>query len=102
MSVLSGPIHSSIDKPSRDVTAQSSYVCNRYHNTSSVSGMIEQLEWDTLEERRGKYRLCMFYKVINGLVAIPTGVYLQEAKPLHIHNHLATYTKTCQNPVLPV
>ena len=27
------------------------YVTNRYHNTSSVSSMIE-LEWITLEERR--------------------------------------------------
>jgi hypothetical protein len=28
------------------------YVTNRYHNTSSVSSMIEQLEWTTLQERR--------------------------------------------------
>ncbi len=79
------------------------YVCNRYHNRSNVSGMIEQLGWATLEERRAKYLLCMFYKVVNGLVAIPAGAYLQEAKPLPSHNHLATYTpKTSQNPVLPV
>ncbi len=49
------------------------YVCSRYYNTSSVSGMIEQLRWETLEERRAKYRLCMFYKVVKGLVAIPAG-----------------------------
>ncbi len=67
------------------------YVCSRYHNSSSVSGMIEQLGWDTLEERRAKYLLCMFYKVVNGLLDIPAGAYLQEAKPLPSHNHLATY-----------
>ena len=33
------------------------YVTNRYHNTSSVSSMIEQLEWTTLEERRKHSRL---------------------------------------------
>ncbi len=31
------------------------YVFNRYHNTSSVSGMTEQLGCETLEERRAKY-----------------------------------------------
>ncbi len=35
----------------------------------------------------------MFYKVVSGLVAIPAGAYLQEAKPLPSHNHLATYTQ---------
>ncbi len=66
------------------------YVCNRYHNTISVSGMIEQVGWETLEERRAKYRLSMFYKVINSPVAILAGAHLQEAKPLPSHNHLAT------------
>ncbi len=33
----------------------------------------------------------MFYKVVNGLVAIPAGAYLQESKPLPINNHPATY-----------
>ncbi len=55
--------------------------------------MIEQLGWETLEERRAKYRLCMLYKVVNGLVAVPACAYLQEAKPLSSHNHLATYTQ---------
>ncbi len=69
------------------------YVSNRYHNTISVTEIIEQLGWETLEERRAKYRLCMLYKVVNGLVVIPTGAYLQEAKPLPSHNQLATYTQ---------
>ena len=28
------------------------YVVNRYHNTSSVTNMLEELKWPTLEERR--------------------------------------------------
>ncbi len=55
--------------------------------------MIEQLGCEILEERRAKYQLCIFYKVANSLVAIPTSAYLQEAKPLPNHNHLATYTQ---------
>ena len=48
------------------------YVKNRYHNTSSVSTIIEQLNWISLEERRRKARLTMMYKIHNSLVNIET------------------------------
>ena len=44
------------------------YVTNRYHNTSSVETMLQQLKWPTLEERRKKARLTLLYKVANGEV----------------------------------
>ena len=44
------------------------YATNRYHNTSSVSSMIEQIEWTTLEERRKHSRLLMMYKLKNNIV----------------------------------
>ena len=44
------------------------YALNRYHNTSSVTEMLEQLDWAPLEERRKFIRLCMFYKIRTGLV----------------------------------
>ena len=47
------------------------YVCNRYHNTSSVTNMLDELAWPTLEARRSNARLCMMYRIIHGLVAIP-------------------------------
>ena len=37
------------------------YVTNRYHNTSSVSNMIEHLNWQTLADRRTDERLVMLY-----------------------------------------
>jgi hypothetical protein len=46
------------------------YVTNRYHNTSSVSNMIEQLEWTTLQERRKHSRLLMMYKLKNNIVRV--------------------------------
>ena len=49
----------------------SRYVCNRWHNTSSVSDMLNELGWESLARRREKARLCMFYKVVHGLVEIP-------------------------------
>ena len=47
------------------------YVSNRYHNTSSVTDMMSDLNWAPLEVRRIRYRLIFFYKVIHHLVAIP-------------------------------
>ena len=36
---------------------------NNYHNTSSVTDMIDTLQWPTLAEHRLKTRLCIFYKI---------------------------------------
>ena len=44
--------------------------CNRYHNTSSVIDMLEGLDWPTLQVRRLKTRLIMFYKIIHFQVSI--------------------------------
>ena len=49
----------------------SPYVCNRWHNTSSVSTMLDELSWEYLAGRRERARLCMIYKVVHGLVDIP-------------------------------
>ena len=47
------------------------YVCNRWHNTSSVSTMLHELSRESLARRRERARLCMIYKVVHGLVDIP-------------------------------
>ena len=39
------------------------YVTNRYRNRSSVSDMIDQLNWTSIEERRKNARLTMLYKI---------------------------------------
>jgi hypothetical protein len=46
------------------------YACHRHHNTSSVTEMIHSLDWSTLQERRLKTRLHIFYKIINNKIAI--------------------------------
>jgi len=46
------------------------YVLNRYHNRSSVSDMIQQLDWPPLEHRRENARLSMMYKMTHGLVNV--------------------------------
>jgi len=46
------------------------YVKNRYHNTSSATEIIGQLQWTSLEERRKTARLIPLCKISNGLVKI--------------------------------
>ena len=48
------------------------FVLNRYHNTSSVSGMIVTLGWPSLHQRRRSARLGLLYKIHHGLVQCPT------------------------------
>ena len=52
------------------------FATGRYHNTSSVTDMLEHLEWPRLQQRRQNARLTMMYKVIRGLVALPSDEYL--------------------------
>ena len=46
------------------------FTCNRYHNTSSVTDMIEDLDWPILQVRRLRTRLIMLHKIIYFQVAI--------------------------------
>ena len=51
------------------------FVIGRYHNTSSVTNMLETLGWETLSTRRTKSRLTMTYKIMHNLVDIPITPY---------------------------
>jgi len=57
------------------------YTLGRYRRTSSVDAMLSQLEWEPLAARHRTARLVMFYKIHNGLVAIPMPL-LQKLHPL--------------------
>ena len=46
------------------------YVLNRYHNTSSVDDMLNQLKWPTLQDRRKTSRLSMLYKIVHSQVEV--------------------------------
>lgn len=53
------------------------FTTNRYHNTSSVTDMLHDLNW---EARRQKLQLTMLYKIVNHLVEIDSGPYLTPTK----------------------
>jgi hypothetical protein len=50
------------------------FVINRYHNTSSVTDMLQTLTWPSLQQRRLKTKLIMFYKIVHHIVAVPTTI----------------------------
>jgi hypothetical protein len=55
------------------------YVTNAYDRTTSVTSLLQDLGWESLESRRTKSQLTMLYKTINRLVDIPPDPYLHPA-----------------------
>jgi hypothetical protein len=75
------------------------YVQNNYHNTSSVTSMIDTLGWPTLAERRLKTRLIMLFKITHALIAIPNIILIPtDSRTRKSHNqtfrHITTQKDT--------
>ena len=54
------------------------FVCGNYTRDASVTTMREQIGLPTIEERRKRARLIMFYKIINNHIAIPIPDYIKQ------------------------
>ncbi|KAI8517018.1 phosphoinositide-3-kinase, regulatory subunit 4 [Branchiostoma belcheri] len=53
---------------------------NDYQRTSSVTQMLNNLQWPLLSERRRKARLTTFYKLTHNIIKIPTSNLLKPAQ----------------------
>ena len=53
------------------------WVCNDYSPYSSVTDMLSNLGWRSLELRRYDSRIAMFYKIVYGLVVVPFPPYFE-------------------------
>ena len=53
------------------------WTTSNYDTRSSVTAMLNQLGWRTLEQRRADARLCLFHEIVYGLVAVPLPNYIQ-------------------------
>ena len=58
---------------------------------SSVTPKLDHLEWETLESRRTKNQLVMFFKIIHGLIDIPEERFLTPASIRTRSNHSLKY-----------
>ena len=67
------------------------WVLNRHHNTSSVSAMLDRLQWKTLQRRREECRLVAMYKMVNGLAAVDINTYLTPVQRKSRHTHQYGY-----------
>jgi len=74
------------------------YVCNDYNYESSVAEMINKLNWITLKERRLNIRLCLFYKIVYGLVSIPPEQYLTPINRTRPSRHCNSMAFTIFSP----
>ena len=74
------------------------FTLNRYHNTSSVESMLEELEWPSLKQRREDFRLTMMYKLHNNLVHFPTQTYISQVamptRTMHALSYVVPRSRT--------
>ena len=66
------------------------WVCNDYSLYSSVTDMLSNLGWRSLELQRYDLRFTMFYKIVYGLVAIPVPPYFERTM-VQTHHHPLAY-----------
>ena len=78
------------------------WVTNDYSSYSSVTDMLSNLGWRSLENRRTDTRQAMFYKIVYGLVAIPLPSYFEhlEVYTRHMHSLFNTDRFTHQSVII--
>ena len=52
------------------------FVMSDYNRTSSVTIMLQDLNWDTLSSRRQTSRLCLLYKILHNIVDVTLPSYI--------------------------
>jgi len=63
------------------------FVSRNYQQTASVSNMIKELGWESLESRRIKLRVQMLYKMLNNIVILaPTPVTRMESSYYYLRD----------------
>ena len=67
------------------------WTTSNYDYRSSVTAMLDQPGWRTLEQRRADAHLCLFYKIVYGLVAVPLPDYIQLTHRVSRYCHSMTF-----------
>ena len=72
------------------------FVLNDYRQSSSVSQMLNQLQWQTLSERRAHAKCILMFRIVNHLVEIPPCML---TSTINVRGHstcyLVPYARTC-------
>ena len=67
------------------------WTVSNFEQRASVTQIFQNLGWRTLEQRRADARLCLFYKVVHGLVAVPLPGYIQYSNRVSRYCHSMTF-----------
>jgi hypothetical protein len=63
------------------------YVFGDYRRTSSVTTMLNQLHWESLQQRRHNAKVITMYRIIHQLIAIPVEPYLVRTNICLLRGH---------------
>ena len=70
------------------------WTLDNYTRQARVSEMLTHLGWRSLEQRRNDSRLCLFYRIIHGLVALDLPPYVEQPTRIsHKNSHQLVYRK---------
>ena len=58
------------------------FVFNSYSRNTSVTALLERLNWHSLEDRRDCAKVTMFYKILNDIVSVNFAQYLQPSSSI--------------------
>ena len=67
------------------------FVTKTYDRQTSITKVVKDLGWNTLEQRRKATRLTIIHKARQGLFALPVNPLLQPVLRQSRHNHPAAY-----------
>ena len=67
------------------------WTVNNFDQQASVTKIIQELGWRTLEQRQADACLCLFYKIVHGLVAVPLPNYVQYNNRISRYCHSMTF-----------
>ena len=67
------------------------WTMNDYARTTSVTSLLQKLDWQTLEQRRNVAYLCIFYNIVDGIVAVPLPDYIQPTHRTSRYCHSMTF-----------
>ena len=67
------------------------WTVSNFDRKASVTKIVQDLGWRTLDQRRADARLCLFFKILHGLVAIPLPDYIQHSTRISRYCHSMTF-----------
>ena len=80
-----GPTHILGKKYFSSKKCSAGWTTNSFDYRSSTTEIVNNLGWRTLEQRRADARLCLFFKIVHGLVAVPLPEHLLRRHKVVLH-----------------